>query len=92
MCTGSLAGHNAVRQAMGMPLLSLPRSLAIGDIIAYSNEKVLDEKDRKSRYTFAGSIYFNRMKEKGLYITDENLIKEKVKKLNLDNIFEEKLI
>ncbi len=76
---------------MGLPLLILPRSLAIGDIIAYANEKTLNEEDRKSRYTFAGSVYFKRMQEKGLYITDRKLIEEKIKKLNLDNIFEEKL-
>ena len=31
ICTGSLAGHNAVRLMMGMPLLILPSSIAIGD-------------------------------------------------------------
>ncbi|MBP1889895.1 hypothetical protein J2Z53_001478 [Clostridium moniliforme] len=76
---------------MGLPLLILPRNLAIGDIIAYANEKTLNEEDRKSRYTFAGSVYFKRMQEEGLYITDRKLIEEKIKKLNLDNIFEEKL-
>ena len=39
ICTGSLAGHNAVRLAIGMPLLILPSSIAIGDIISYANEK-----------------------------------------------------
>lgn len=92
ICTGSLAGHNAVRYFMGMPLLSLPASLAIGDIISYSNERISEGNDRKNRYTFAGSVYFKRMKEKGLYTTDIDLINTKVKKLNLDNIFEQKLI
>ena len=31
ICTGALAGHNAVRLMMGMPLLILPSSIAIGD-------------------------------------------------------------
>ncbi len=70
----------------------MPASLAIGDIISYSNERISEGNDRKSRYTFAGSIYFKRMKEKGLYTTDIDLINTKVKKLNLDNIFEQKLI
>ncbi|MEG2787330.1 MAG: FAD-dependent oxidoreductase, partial [Romboutsia sp.] len=91
ICTGSLAGHNAVRQVMGMPLLTLPRSLAIGDIIAFANEKTENESDRKSRYTFAGSVYFKRMQEKGLYITDIEAIKDKIKRLGLDDIFNQKL-
>lgn len=77
---------------MGMPLLSLPTSLAIGDIISYSNERITEGKDRKSRYTFAGSIYFKRMQEEGLYTTDIDLINKKIKKLNLDNIFNQKLV
>ncbi|HQD41614.1 MAG TPA: FAD-dependent oxidoreductase, partial [Bacillota bacterium] len=38
--TGSLAGHNSVRLALGMPLLELPRNLVTGDIIAYANEQI----------------------------------------------------
>lgn len=76
---------------MGMPLLILPRSLAIGDIIAFANEKSNTRDGRKGRYTFAGSEYFKRMKDKGLYTTDTSEIKDKIKKLNLDNIFEQKL-
>ncbi len=91
ICTGSLAGHNSVRQVMGMPLLIIPRSLAIGDIIAFANEKSNTRDGRKGRYTFAGSEYFKRMKDQGLYITDISEIEGKIKKLNLDNIFEQKL-
>ncbi|WP_291580223.1 FAD-dependent oxidoreductase [Clostridium sp. UBA6640] len=90
--TGSIAGHNAVRNCLGIPLLILPRNLAIGDIIAYANEKVQSKEGRRNRYTFAGAGYFNRMKEKGLYSTDNEEIHNRVKKVNLDNIFNEKLI
>lgn len=90
--TGTLAGYNAVRQMLGMPLLILPTSIAIGDIISYANEKIDSRKGRMDRYTFAGSIFFNRMKENKLYTTDKNQIELRVKKLNLDNIFSTKLI
>jgi hypothetical protein len=90
--TGSLAGHNAVRSQLGMPLLILPRLLAIGDIIAYANEKVRTKEGRRNRYTFAGAEYFQRMKDLGLYSLDKEEIHNRVKKLNLDNIFEQKLI
>ena len=92
ICTGSLAGHNAVRLMMGMPLLILPSSIAIGDIIAYANEKATTREGRKDRYTFAGAGYFKRMKDLGLYTTDIEEINDRIKKLNLDNIFEQKLV
>lgn len=76
---------------MGMPLLILPSSIAIGDIITYANEKARTREGRKDRYTFAGSVYFNRMKELKLYTTDISEIKARVKKINLDNIFNQKL-
>lgn len=90
--TGSLAGHNSVKLILGLPLLQLPRSLASGDIIAYSNEEIMTSEGLKKRYTFAGSIYFNRMKEKGLYIIDSDKIKSKIERLNLLNIYDEKLL
>jgi len=75
-----------------MPLLILPRSLAVGDIIAYANEKINSKEGRTNRYTFAGSEYFKRMQEIGLYTLDIDKIKGKVEKLNLTDIFNEKLI
>ena len=88
ICTGSLAGHNAVRLSMGMPLLILPASIAIGDLISYTNERVQTREGRKSRYTFAGSVYFKRMQEQGLYTLDKDEINIRIKKLNLDDVFE----
>ncbi|SES70022.1 Glucose inhibited division protein A [Natronincola peptidivorans] len=90
--TGSLAGHNSVRVLLGMPLLELPRNLASGDLIAYANEEIVKEEGLKRRYTFAGASFFNRMKEKGLYSLDTNEIKKKIERLNLLNIYTEKLI
>lgn len=91
ICTGTLAGHNSVRLAMGMPLLILPSSIAIGDLITYANEKARTREGRKDRYTFAGSVYFKRMQELNLYTIDIDKIREKIKKFNLDNIFSQKL-
>ncbi|WP_394896434.1 FAD-dependent oxidoreductase [Clostridium paraputrificum] len=91
ICTGTLAGHNAVRLALGLPLLILPSSIAIGDIISYENEQSKTRDGRKVRYTFAGAGYFKRMQELGLYTLNIKEIKNKVTKLNLDNIFNTKL-
>lgn len=90
--TGALAGHNAIRSYLGMPLLILPRSLAVGDIIAYANERMNTKEGRTNRYTFAGAEYFKRMQELGLYTLEIDKIALKVEKLNLTRVFDEKLI
>ena len=90
--TGSLAGHNSVRIIKGMPLLEIPVNLAIGDLIAYANEMIHTEEGLKTRYTFAGSGYFSRMKELDLYTTDTKVLEKKISRMNLNNIFEEKLV
>lgn len=91
ICTGTLAGHNAVRLNMGMPLLILPKSIAIGDIIAYENERSETKEGKRERYTFAGAGYFKRMQDLALYTMDIKEIKKRVAKVNLDGIFNEKL-
>ena len=58
ICTGTLAGHNAARNAVGMYLLQLPTSIAIGDYIAYTNEQMKKPTAETSKFTFAGSLYF----------------------------------
>ena len=92
MITGALAGYNAIKSYLGIPLLILPRSLAVGDIISYANEKIKLKEGRTNRYTFSGAEYFNRMKDLGLYTLDIDKIKAKIENLNLTNIFNEKLI
>jgi predicted metal-binding transcription factor (methanogenesis marker protein 9) len=72
--------------------LILPRTLAVGDIISFANEKIKIKEGRINRYTFSGAEYFKRMQELGLYILDKDKIKEKVERLNLSNIFNEKFI
>jgi len=79
ICTGSLAGHNAVRCAV------------IGDIINYANYKIRTKEGRKNRYTFAGSEYFERMKKTGLYTINTTDIKNKISALGLSNIFNKSL-
>ena len=83
---------NVIRIVMGLSLLILPSSIAIGDIIAFANEKAATREGRKDRYTFAWASYFKRMQDLGLYTTDIKEIGKRVKKINLDNIFEQKLV
>lgn len=92
MATGCLSGHNAIRIALGMPLLELPRTTAIGDIIAYANERIKTPVGLKKRYTFAGAEYFERMKELNLYTTDNNVVKNRIERMGLTGIYKEKLV
>ncbi len=92
ICTGSLAGHNAVRYLANMEYLELPKTLLIGDFISYSNEEMHKEGGTKKRFTFAGSIYFNRMKKLGFYTIDKNEIEKRVKDEDLLGIYNNKLI
>jgi len=92
IATGSLAGHNSVRLALGMPLLELPRTTAIGDLIAYANEKIKTREGLKTRYTFAGAEYFDRMKNSGRYTIDKDEIRKKIQRIGLLDIYKEKLV
>ena len=87
--TGSLAGHNAVRYMKGMRRLRLPAGTAIGDLIAFANKSLKKEEGLMTRYTFAGAEYFARMKEKGLYSTDPEVIKKRIRRYDLEGIYEE---
>ena len=85
--TGTLAGHNAVRFGKGKELLVLPETLAIGDAIAHVKRQMETEEGMTKKYTFSGSVYFNRMVEKGLYTTDIKEIEERVEKAGLTGVY-----
>jgi len=90
--TGSLAGRNAVLYAVGKKLMEIPVSLAIGDAIAHVNEKMKTEQGITKKYTFSGSVYFERMKEKGLYTTNIGEIRDRVEKAGLTGIYDQKVV
>lgn len=90
--TGSLAGHNAVRYLKGIKPLELPIGIAIGDLISFANESLKTEDGLMTRYTFAGAEYFRRMKEKGLYSTEPDELRNRVRRYGIENIYAERLI
>jgi len=87
IATGTLAGHNAVRWALGKPTLVLPNTTCVGDAISHVNEQVKTESGLGLKYTFSGSVYFERMKALGLYSTDIGAIKAKVENAGLSGVF-----
>ena len=78
--TGSLAGYNAGLRAADADqgLLRLPRTLAVGDIIAFANEMLETPEGFQKRLTFAGGLYFQRMQDRQLYSTERRLIQKRV--------------
>ena len=86
--TGTLAGFNAVRLIRGDRPLVLPRSLAAGDAIGFVREQMATEEGLGYKFTFSGSVYFERMKEMGLYTMERAAILERVDKAGLLDIFQ----
>lgn len=90
--TGFLAGHNAVRYLAGQKPITLPAELASGDIISYMHSEMKEAEGLKEKYTFSGSVYFQRMQEKGLYSTDVKHIHSQVARLGFKDIFKTKIL
>jgi len=92
VCTGTLAGHNAVRKAVGKEPLTLPSSLACGDLLACIERSLGSPSGLLSKYTFAGGVYYNRMYDTGLYTTDLRRISQRVRDAGLAGIFSRRLL
>jgi len=85
--TGTLAGYNAVKHIRKEKPLILPATLAVGDAIAHVRTQMETEEGLGYKYTFSGSVYFDRMKEKGLYSTDPKEIERRVDQAGMLGIF-----
>jgi hypothetical protein len=74
--TGALAGRNAALLAKGRPLTTIPLTLATGDFISQcavnqdGSPAVAGSLGLEASFTFAGSVYWSRMKDLGLYTAD----------------------
>lgn len=90
--TGTLAGHNAVRALAGKELLELPRSLAIGEAIAWVKEKMETPEGMGQKFTFSGSVLFNHMKDLGMYTIEKAEVEQKVEATGLTGVFAQKLL
>lgn len=87
--TGSLAGYNAVRSVLGgaAELLVLPRTLAVGELLAYAQDALEQPDGVYRRFTFAGGEFFQRMRQLGLYRVRPSEIHRDVEKAGLRNIY-----
>ncbi|MCG8568248.1 MAG: FAD-dependent oxidoreductase [Desulfobacterales bacterium] len=86
ICTGTLAGYNAAGLGKRDALV-LPRETCLGDAIAHVREEMVDQGRLDLKFTFSGSVMFQRMKEKEMYTTDIPTIRDRVSHAGLENIF-----
>ena len=87
ICTGVLAGYNAVRSIEKQDLLKLPEGLVIGEAIGFVREKMGTPEGLALKYTFSGSVLFDLLRQKGLYSTDVKTIEDRVEAAGLRNVF-----
>ncbi len=87
ICTGVLAGYNAARQARSQEPLILPDTLAIGDSISFVRQRMATEEGLGLKYTYSGSVLFERMGERGTDTTDIEAVKRRVAETGLSGVF-----
>jgi hypothetical protein len=87
ICTGTLAGYNAVKFVRREKPLVLPDSLAVGDAIRFVRSQMREEGILSLKYTFSGSVYFDRMQARKLYTTDAATIRQRVAAARLEGVF-----
>lgn len=92
IATGILAGSNAARAAAGKQPIELPRRTVIGDMIALRGENMARSEDLRVSYSMAHGVFFERMKEAGLYSTDPAAIHKRIEGLGLAGILGQKLV
>jgi hypothetical protein len=88
ICTGTLAGYNAVSFAKNQEQLVLPGSLAVGDAISHVREQMILKNELGLKYTFSGAVYFERMKALEMYSTDRTAIAKRVESAGCTGIFQ----
>ncbi|MDI6754540.1 MAG: FAD-dependent oxidoreductase [Thermodesulfobacteriota bacterium] len=85
--TGTLAGFNSVRYIKKEKPFVLPTTLSVGDAISHVRIQMENEEGLGYKYTFSGSVYFERMKQKGLYSIDPEEIAKRVDAAEMARIF-----
>jgi len=87
ICTGTQAGYNAVKHLKKEKLLVLPDTLTVGDAISYVRTRMQAEEGLGLKYTYSGSVLFDRMRERKLYSTSVKQVHERVDGAGLWGVF-----
>ncbi len=88
ICTGTLAGFNAVKHLKKENPLVLPDGLVIGDAVSFVRRQMDTEEGLGLKYTFSGSVLLERMKQRGLYSSDDKAIRDRVGAAGLAGVFD----
>ena len=89
--TGYMAGNNAARITFGREPLVLPRSLALGDFLAWTAEARKTIEGRNKNYHVVRGEYWERMQKIGLYTSKVEGIKRRVEEVGLTGVLSKKL-
>jgi hypothetical protein len=84
--TGSLAGLNAAKLAQDLDPVIFPETLALGNAVKFVREEMKTEEGKCMKYTFSGSVLYERMLELSLYTTDLEEIRSRVEKTGLKEV------
>ena len=87
ICTGTLAAHNAVRQVRSESALVLPDTTVIGDAISQVRRRMQTPAGMGLKFTFSGSVLFERMQQREMYTTDPGAVRERVHKAGMSAVF-----
>jgi hypothetical protein len=90
--TGTLAGHNAVRSVLRAELAEIPPTLMCGDFLSFVSCRLRSAEGLHDKYTLSGSVYFQHAVENGLYTTDCQAIRARVRDSGLFGIFAARLV
>ncbi len=89
--SGTLAGHNAARNAFLREPLVLPANTALGDFFAYTTEQFKTAAGRNEGYFMGFGGYWQRMLQTGLYTDDVKKIGRRVEEAGMLGILAKKL-
>ncbi|MDP2735621.1 MAG: FAD-dependent oxidoreductase, partial [bacterium] len=92
LTSGVLAGNNAARAALGQQLVELPRSICVGDFIAFGGEMMETDAGRSQSCSTGHGTYFERMKELGFYSTKPAPIRKRIVDQGLGDIYSRKVV
>ncbi len=91
---GVVAGHNAVRKAVGMDPLVLPKTTLIGYFLSYVNERWNTEKGLRFRANLQAreGPFFSQASELGLYTRDKDIRRSRIEEAGLMGVLSEKIV
>lgn len=92
IASGVLAGYNATRVAFGLEPMELPRTICMGDYIAFKTERWATPEGRSVSCGTGHGIYFERMKQMGFYSNNPAVIHKRIADAGLTGVYSRKLV